>query len=186
VSAILNEEPQSQHIEYFQGYGQFCEPGLPLELPAHIKESILMQPEMVEIQNRIENFESCNDEVSLRAEKLNLRESMVRKRRSELKQYQSQWVQWRRDHKILSRGKGKPVLLENDIFTRAQSLIMPEVGRIATAMALTTELSFEEKLLFVQDLQTQCSRDFDVVYLPNEEPIEGLCPSKHCQVNIER
>ncbi|KAJ5288305.1 hypothetical protein N7508_011080 [Penicillium antarcticum] len=185
VSAILNEEPQSQHIEYFQGYGQFCEPGLPLELPAHIKESILMQPEMVEIQNRIENFESCNDEVSLRAEKLNLRESMVRKRRFELKQYQSQWVQWRRDQKILSRGKDKPVLLENDIFTRAQSLIMPEVGRIATAMALTTELSFKEKLLFVQDLQTQCSRDFDVVYLPNEEPIEGLCPSKHCQVNIE-
>ncbi|CAI7606767.1 unnamed protein product [Penicillium viridicatum] len=186
VSAILNEVPQSQHIEYFQGYGQFCEPSLPLELPAQIKESILMQPEMVEVQNRIENFEICNDEVSRRTEKLNLRESMVRKRRSELKQYQSQWVQWRRDQKILSRGKDKPVLLENDIFTRAQSLIMPEVGRIATAVALTTELSFKEKLPFVQDLQTQCSRDFDVVYLPNEEPIEGLCPSKHCQVNIER
>lgn len=53
---------------------------------------------------------------------------------------------------------------------------MPELARIATAMPCTTELTFEEKLLFVQDLQTQCSRDFDVVYLPNERPIQGACP----------
>lgn len=35
---------------------------------------------------------------------------------------------------------------------------MPEIARIARAMSRTTELSFEEKMVFVKDLQTQCSR----------------------------
>lgn len=80
----------------------------------------------------------------------------------------------------------KTEYLENDICTRAQMLVMPEVARIATAMSCTKELSFDEKLLFVQDLQTRCTRDFDVVYLPNESLIQGVCPAKGCQINIGR
>lgn len=68
VSAVLDEEDQSNHIEYFQGYSQFYERGLPSELPAEIKESILEKPEIAEIRARIQRFEQSHD-----GESLNLR-----------------------------------------------------------------------------------------------------------------
>ncbi|OQD85679.1 hypothetical protein PENANT_c009G09656 [Penicillium antarcticum] len=184
VSAVLDEKAETNHIEYFQGYTQFREPGLPVNLPAHIEESILMLPEIVELRSRIGELKKCDNQTDLPATKLRYRNALVRQRRFELKRYQTSWVQARRDQKILNRGKEQPVSVTNDVCIRAQSLIMPEIARIATAMSRTTELSFEEKIMFVKDLQTQCSRDFDVVYLPNESPIHGACPAKACQVII--
>ncbi|CAG7932841.1 unnamed protein product [Penicillium olsonii] len=184
VSAVLDEADQSDHIEYFQGYVQFYERGLPSELPAEVKKSILEKPDMVRMRDRIDLFERDHDANSLKHEQLEYRKALVRHRLSELKQYQNRWVREKRDQKIINRGKEEPRHLENDICTRTQMLIMPEVARIATAMSCTKELSFDEKLLFVQDLQTQCVRDFDVVYLPNESPVQGLCPVKGCQINI--
>ncbi|KAJ5500694.1 hypothetical protein N7453_009745 [Penicillium expansum] len=173
VSAILDEDNESDHIEYFQGYMQFYERGLPSELPAETKESILEKPDMLEMRDRMKIFEQNHDENSLKNEKLEYRKALVRHRLFELKQYQNRWVRKKRDQKIINRGKKEPTHLENDISTRAQMLIMPEVARIATAMSCNKELSFDEKLLFVQDLQTQCARDFDVTYLPNESPTQG-------------
>jgi hypothetical protein len=63
---------------------------------------------------------------------------------------------------------------------------MLELTRIATAIAYTAELTFKEKLFFVGDLYTLCSRKEDVIYLPNEQPIEGLCPAQGCQLEIEK
>ncbi|KAI2741899.1 hypothetical protein DTO013E5_5321 [Penicillium roqueforti] len=155
VSAVLDEADQSDHIEYFQGYVQFYERGLPSELPAEVKKSILEKPDMVRMRDRIDLFERGHDANSLKHEQLEYRKALVRHRLSELKQYQNRWVREKRDQKIINRGKEEPRHLENDICTRAQMLIMPEVARIATAMSCTKELSFDEKLLFVQDLQTQ-------------------------------
>lgn len=108
VSAVLNEESQTQHIKYFQGYGQYCEPGFPVELPANIEKSILMQPDVVEMRNHIHDFENCHDEASLKTEKLRLRNALVRQRRSELKNYQ---IQRKRDQNILNRGRKRPIHL---------------------------------------------------------------------------
>ncbi|RMZ39099.1 anticoagulant protein C [Aspergillus flavus] len=185
VSAVLDEEVQTKHIEYFQGYGQICEPGLPLELPAHMKESILMLPKMAEMREDIQISEGNNDEEKLQAKKREYREALVRQRRADLKKYQESWIHVERDQNILNRGKGKPLHVVKDICTRAQYLIMPELARIATAMACTAELTFEEKLFFLGDLRTLCSRKEDVIYLPNEQPIEGFCPAQGCQLEIE-
>ncbi|KAJ5971697.1 uncharacterized protein N7479_001615 [Penicillium vulpinum] len=184
VGAVLDEEDQSDHIEYFQGYVQYYERGLPGELPAEIKESILEKPDMVEMRAQIDSFAQNHDEDRLKNKKLEYRKALVRYRLFELRQYQIRWAQEKRDRKVINRGKEEPTHSENDIRARTQMLIMPEVARIATAMSSTKELSFDEKLLFVEDLQTQCLRDFDVVYLPNESPVHGLCPVKGCQINI--
>ena len=186
VSAVLDEEVQTKHIEYFQGYGQICEPGLPLELPAHMKESILMLPKMAEMREDIQISEGNNDEEKLQAKKRKYREALVRQRRADLKKYRESWIHVERDQNILNRGKGKPLHVVKDICTRAQYLIMPELARIATAMACTAELTFEEKLFFPGDLRTLCSRKEDVIYLPNEQPIEGFCPAQGCQLEIEK
>ncbi|KAJ5593222.1 hypothetical protein N7537_010126 [Penicillium hordei] len=186
VSAVLDEKEETNHIEYFQGYTQFREPGLPVNLPARIEESILMLPEIVELRKRIGELKKCDNQTGLPATKLHYRNALIRQRRFELKRYQASWVQARRDQKILNRGKGPPVSVTNDVCIRAQSLIMPEIARIVAAMSRTTELSFKEKIMFVKDLQTQCSRDFDVVYLPNESPIHSAYPAKACQAIIAR
>ncbi|CEJ58338.1 hypothetical protein PMG11_06997 [Penicillium brasilianum] len=185
VSAILDEKAQTKHIAYFQGYSQFCEPGMPVELPAHIKESILKLPEITEIQNRVELLEKVGDEEGLMVGKLQYREALVRQRRIALKTYQDSWVKAKRDQDILNRRKGEPIEVMKDICTRAQYLIMPELARIAHAMSGTPELTFEEKLHYVEDIQTLCSRNEDVTYLPNEQPIDGHCPVKRCQLGIE-
>jgi CRISPR/Cas system-associated endonuclease/helicase Cas3 len=56
------------------------------------------------------------------------------------------------------------VITDNDVSTRAQSLLMPELARISTLISSNRELSFNEILLFVDDLKTYCDRDFDVAY----------------------
>lgn len=187
VSAVLDEEDQSEHIEYFQGFERFYEPGLPGKLPAGIEQSILVNPELLEIRSRIERLEDQNaDKESINAERLNYKKTVVRHRLFELKEYQARWVRERRDQRILNRGKQEPLTLEKEVRTRAQALVMPELSRIAALMSCNRELSFDETLLFVQDLQSQCARDFDVVYLPGESPIRGLCPARGCQKEIAR
>ncbi|KAF3016270.1 hypothetical protein E8E15_000403 [Penicillium rubens] len=53
MACVLDEEKDDRHIEYFQGYKQFYERGLPGQLPAGIEESILESDELAEIRSRI-------------------------------------------------------------------------------------------------------------------------------------
>jgi hypothetical protein len=90
VAAVLGEEDQSSHIEYFQGFRNFYKRGFLVELPAEVEENILLKPELVEIRNRIEKLEALNsDRLSITSERLNYRKALVRFRLSKLKRYQS-------------------------------------------------------------------------------------------------
>ncbi|KAJ6105933.1 hypothetical protein N7512_009450 [Penicillium capsulatum] len=136
VSAVLGEGEQSNHIEYFQGFERFYERGFPGELPAEIEANILQKPEILDIKSRIEQLESQNaDKESINAERLNYKKTVIRHRLFELKEYQTRWVRERRDQRILNRGKEEPLMLENEVCTRAQALVMPELSRIATLMS---------------------------------------------------
>lgn len=187
VSAVLGEEDQAGHIEYFQGFESFYEQGFPGELPAEIEAQILQAPELTEIRCRMEQFKVSNvNPESLAAEKLNYRKTLIRLRLAGLRAYQNRWLRERRDQIILSKGKEEPLTRENDVCTKAQAVVMPELSRITSLMTSDGELSFNEMILFVDDLKTHCERDFDVVYLPNESPIQGRCPAKGCYQEIAR
>lgn len=187
VSAVLGEEEDKSHIEYFQGFERFYEHGLPGELPAQVEERLLQEPELVEIKSRVTQLEAFDgDKEHITAERLNYRKALVRFRLSELKKYQSSWIRERRDRRILNKGKGEQAIDDdNDVCTRSQALIMPEFARISTLMSFDGVLSFNEMLLFVEDLKTYCGRDFDVVYLPQESPIAGRCPARGCHKEIK-
>ncbi|CDM37173.1 unnamed protein product [Penicillium roqueforti FM164] len=45
-------------------------------------------------------------------------------------------------------------------------------------------MSFNKKLLFIKDLQKQYSWDYNVIYLPNETPVNGKCPIASCQGDV--
>lgn len=182
---VFGEDAYNKKTE--KGKMELLGPGLPGELPADIEESILENPELLEIRTRIELLETQNaDKKSITAEKANYRKTLLRHRILELKEYRARWVREKRDQRILSRGKGEPMNSENDISIRSQALVIPEISRIATVMSYTKELSFDEMLLFVQDLKSQCARDFDVVYLPGESPIQGRCPAGGYHEDVKR
>jgi hypothetical protein len=42
-----------------------------------------------------------------------------------------------------------------------------------------------KKLLFVQDLQTHCGRDFAVVYLPTKVRFEGFVPRRVAKPTLQ-
>jgi hypothetical protein len=184
VACVLDEEGDDRHIEYFQGYKQFRETGLPGHLPAGIEESILKSDELAEIRSRIGlTDESCNKNRK-NYERLQYKNTHTRLRLSALTSYRSQWVRDRRDWRVLSGGQKSPDDPEKNACTRALALIMPEIGRLAEIMSSTDPMSFDEKLLFMKDLQKQCSRDFDIIYLPNEAPVNGKCPIASCQKDV--
>ncbi|KAK1141018.1 hypothetical protein N8T08_009675 [Aspergillus melleus] len=185
VGDVLDEEEETYHIDYFQGYGQFREVGLPHELPAEVEETILQRPELVAIRARIEQLDTKADPEAINFKKNEYRKVLISIRLSELHHYQAQWVRERRDWRILNRGKNPHESLESNAYTRALTQIMPEMGCIAETLSSAEPLSHEEKLLFGNQLLTQCRRDYDVVYLPGESPINGYCPVDTCQDNIQ-
>jgi hypothetical protein len=50
---------------------------MPVKLPTHIKESLLMLPEITKIQSRIEEFDKFGDDKGLIVAKLQYREVLV-------------------------------------------------------------------------------------------------------------
>jgi hypothetical protein len=64
---------------------------------------------------------------------------------------------------------------------------MPELGCLAATLTSTKPLSFDQRLLFAEQLLTQCRRDYDVIYLPNEAPADdGRCPVGDCREDIQK
>ncbi|KAJ5085600.1 hypothetical protein N7532_010371 [Penicillium argentinense] len=94
----------------------------PGELPAEIKANILQTPKLVAISCRIEK-------------------TLLWLRIACLKEHQNRKVRERQDQRILNRGKEGPVISDNDVSTRPQSLIMPEIVKISTLISSERELS---------------------------------------------
>ncbi|KAJ5139397.1 uncharacterized protein N7515_004245 [Penicillium bovifimosum] len=185
VDCVLDEKGDDRHIEYWQGHEQYRETGLPSHLPAGIEESVLESDELAEIKSHIGLADAIGDKERGNYERLQYRDTHIRLRLSALTNYRTQWVRDRRDWTVLSKGQKSPNDPEKNACTRALALIMPEIGRLAAIMSSTEPMSFDEKLLFMKDLQKQCSREYDIIYLPNEAPIHGKCPIESCQEDVD-
>ncbi|KAF7134197.1 hypothetical protein CNMCM5793_005925 [Aspergillus hiratsukae] len=182
VNALIGRPADHTHIEYFQGYGQFHEHGLPRRLPIEEEHKIDADPQLIAKATEIQNAESDEDAKRLK------RDYSILKRKvysSAFQRYQTEWVQNQRDWKVLTRGRERPDHAEQTAEKQAQCKLMPELGRLAAVMSSNESLSFDEKVVVVKDLYTQCLRDFDVVYCPGEEPVEGRCPVKSCGKSLE-
>lgn len=186
-SAFLDEPAKTRHIQYLQGVSRFHENGLPASLPAEKEALISQNPELLQLQEEVEQLiKDCADEYTISMAKQNLRRCRRQIKDEALRQYRVDWVQERRDWKILSRGKELPkdpvrTDVAQDIFR-----IMPERARVAKMMLFMRRLSVMEKLQAVLDLCTLCIQNVEVLHLPNEKPIGGACPVEKCQLPMER
>jgi hypothetical protein len=63
---------------------------------------------------------------------------------------------------------------------------VPKRGRLAQQMAADHPLKPDDKWQAMQDLHALCVQDFTVLYLPRSRPVDGACPVKCCQMQLER
>lgn len=169
-NALMGKLADNTHIDYFQGYSQFHEHDLPQWLPIEEKQKIDANPYLVAKAIEIHNAESDNDTKHLK------REYSIQRREiysSMFQQFQSEWVQNQCDWKILTRGQEHPGYAEQTAEKWALCKLMPELGHLAAIMSSNEPLSFDKKVVVVNDLYTQCLHDFDMVYHPGEEPVES-------------
>ncbi|KAL4869119.1 hypothetical protein BDV12DRAFT_208701 [Aspergillus spectabilis] len=182
ISALRGEKPNRQAIEHFQGFTQFYEHGLPRRLPAAEEKKIASDPQLADIATRIEIATDEHEKRRWRNEYRAIKRKLFSKG---LQNFQHEWVKGQRDWKILTRGRERHEHKEQTTQKQVLCKIMPELGRIAAIISFNKPLAFDEKATVVQDLYTHCQRDFDVVYRPGEEPIEGKCPVNACNQSMK-
>lgn len=184
---FAGEEPQHDHINYFQGFSQFRERGLPRQLPAKEKARVNEDPQLLDLQKRIRLLqnESASD-LDIKHATNEARNYKVRVLKTRLAQYQLEWVRQRRDWKIDTRGKECP---EDDTKTdleSALSRVMPERGRLARTMLSDRPTTEQERKQCITDLCSLISQDSTAFSLPEERLVNGRCPVTGCKTIITR
>ena len=185
-AAFRDEDSDHRHIEYFQGLEKFREEGLPDRLPAHLEHKKLNDPQLRELD---EGLPAKQTTVGLRtlSRSRQRRTNLLKKLKLEaLRQYQQNWVRERRDWKVLTRGKQVVQNSSKTDFVQDVCLLIPERGRLAHQMRADYPLKPDGMWQSLQDLHALCVQDFTVLYLPRSRPVDGACPIKCCQLNIER
>ncbi|TQB75773.1 hypothetical protein MPDQ_001737 [Monascus purpureus] len=122
-NALTGKPADNTHIDYFQGYSQFHEHGLPRRLPIEEEQKIDADPQLVTKATEIRNAESDDDIKRLK------RDYNILKRKiyaMMFQQFQSEWVQNQRDWTILTRGRERPDLVEETAGKQALCKLMPE------------------------------------------------------------
>ena len=147
-------------------------------LPAHLEEKLLRDPGLCTIQQETRTSKHN----ASRQRYTNLLKKM---KVAALRQYQQNWVRERRDWKILTRGKDAAHDKSRTDYVRDMCLLIPERGRLAEQMSADDHLEPAKMWLALQDLQSLCSQDFTVLYLPGSRPVDGACPIKCCQIPLD-
>ena len=186
-SAFLNEPAQHGPIDNFQSFEMFRETGLPVRLPAEREAAVKARLELAAMRSQIQHLKFMGKSPKA-IKKLDnqLRAEYTKQMKKELKQYQEQWIQERRRWKIETRGK---VELNNDCRTDlidALSAIIPQYRRLTRTMICAHDITQSKRRQAIEDLYSFITRDFTVLYLPGEEPANGICPVKNCKTDVEK
>jgi hypothetical protein len=107
-------------------------------------------------------------------------------KRESLWQYQAWWIQDRRDWKIKTQGKEQVEDVMPTELVQALSVIILERRRLTKMMISDKAVSEQKRKQTIADLYSFITRDYTVLYLPGEEPVNGTCPIKCYGRGMER
>lgn len=186
-SAHLGEKPSHDHIEYFQSFARFREPGLPTKLPARLMRNL---DEDSEYRNLKEQIRCLQEDITQKSAVKSLRIQLQRHKSSlaqqRLEQYRAEWLQQTKQCKILQNEKYATTSVTDDGSLDPMSLVHPARRRLNQVMVDEVDVSSDVRWQAVQDLYSMLSEDHTVIYLPGERPINGCCPIKHCNLDLSR
>lgn len=183
----MNEPTQHDHIDYFQSFAKFREKGLPSSLPAEREAVIRRDIRLLELEDRVHRLRTEHAPASqINAAQNQTRAYRASLTRKSLQKYKIEWVQKRRDWKIMTPGKERPEDDERTDLLEILSQMMPERGRLARTMISEKIVSDEERRQAIEDLCSLVSQDCTTLYRPGEKPINGVCPVTGCGVEMTR
>ena len=186
-AAFRDEESDHRHIEYFQGLERFHEEGLPGKLPTLLQEALNRDPQLCELEKEVQTLtRTAGADNALNKAKQRYANRLKKMKSKALLQYQEHWIRERRDWKILTRGRGVAQDTSKTDIVQNICLLIPERGRLAQTMAADQPSEPGEMWQALQDLHSLCVQDFTVLYLPRSRPVDGACPTKCCQLRLDR
>ncbi|CRG92915.1 DNA polymerase III subunit alpha [Talaromyces islandicus] len=180
-NAVTGGEERADLLEYFQSFDQFLVHGLPCRLPSEKEKEALGDPELIRQREQLKKVECSGYSEPIRAMKVKLKTSETSILKKALRRYQEEWVSDYRNTTIMSRGKTRRDTSQKSWLSHTLGKVMPERTRLAKTMPGAAQITHEEKLVVLKDLITYVTRDYSVVYLPNEEPVDDMCPVQGCQ-----
>lgn len=166
-AAFMREKPDHTVVDYFQGFRQFWQPGLPTELPAALKMKVLENPEVIECDRRMR--EAVDEPARERAKK-DRQNAIKRVKKKELEQHRTESMGLKQRERLLH---GVSSTLGND--PDPLNELIPEKGRVARAMTDDSPLSCDEQLKSMRDVLFLLKNDWSVYYRPGEELQSGAC-----------
>jgi hypothetical protein len=184
--AFLDETAQHDHVEYFQGFSKFREKGLPWTLPAEKEAALEKDQHLIELKNKVQQLKSEGAaHKDIDKAKNRVRSYYDSLWKTNLQNYQTWWVQNRRDWKIRTQGKEQAKDFTPTQLVQTLSMIIPERGRLTKMMTSYKVISESERKQAVTDLYSFINRDYTVLYRPGEGPVGEACPVNDCRKKME-
>jgi hypothetical protein len=99
-----------------------------------------------------------------------------------LARWKEEWLEDR--YAKIIQTKGRISHDRSSAIDRAQALfrVLPERARLANMIKSNEPRTRTQRLSAVQDLFSLSTRNFKVIYRPDEEPVDGACPVCRCEL----
>lgn len=185
-AAFLGEAASHNAVHHFQGLERFREPDLPRRLPLREVDIIEEEESIIALKKRISELSAASepDQVACKAAVQELHNKRRQLKARRLKKFQKTWKAQRDKEKITSRGTG-PRPSAQHASTHILIELLPERRRLAELVTMDGPMSLAQMQQASLDLYSLCTRDYSVLYRPQEEPTEkGLCPV--CNAHVDK
>ncbi|KAL4861450.1 hypothetical protein BDV12DRAFT_208024 [Aspergillus spectabilis] len=209
MDAFLGEKMRLDYIKYLRGVGKYRALGYPRYLPAERQHAIRQNETLQELEQRLQELQETphtsidadnghgerdnnaadsgkeDVEFAIKLTKKQLQVLRSRLYNTKLAKYRDEWIQNRLETQVKSGGKTLNVVVYNDI-TQCLSKAQPEQQRIAELMPTDKSFSYQDMLSAVEDLLVYCIKNYDVFYRLREEPLNGRCPVRGCDLDLDQ
>ncbi len=182
-AAFLREKRRTDHIAKLRSVSTRRAPGLPQALPAKEMANVLTDPTATELYRDLYHLRKHGATEKTMNEALRKHRMYVHwlKTRA-LARWKEEWLERRYTNIIQARGR-----ISHDrasTVDQAQALfrVLPERARLADMIKCNEHRTRAQRLSAVQDLLSLCTRNFEVMYRPGEEPVDGRCPVYQCKL----
>lgn len=183
-AAFLNEDARSDHIAKLRSVSTQRAPGLPQSLPMNRTMRLFHDPTLSELHRRLTDLRAQSAPTEeIKAANRQFRIHRSRTKKAALEKWREEWLDHRYHQTIQSGGTASYDQSINDDRIQAIFRIMPERARLAEMIGLDGLATRDQTLLAVQDLLSLCRKNFEVMYLPGNEPIDQSCPECHMQLS---
>lgn len=182
-AAFLREKPRIDHIAKLRGVSTKRAPGLPQALPAKEMVNILNDPTAIKLYRdlcQLREHGATENNVNKTQRKVQNLSSWAQNSSTGVRK-----EEWLEDcYAKIIRTEGRISHDRSSAIDRVQALfrVLPERARLADMIKSDEPRTRAQRLLAVQDLFSLSTRNFEVMYRPDEEPVDGACPVCRCKL----